>query len=122
MIVVERFQSSRRVTITATGDATALTRPGPNARLASPGRPETETTELQARREVLKRAQPGQPMLAGFNGVPMPGGCEWIDGDPVQEIKRGRDPHCGAKRVLGRPYCQEHLERSISKTTWREVA
>jgi hypothetical protein len=42
-------------------------------------------------------------------------GCEWIDGDPSVELREGRDPHCGKKRVIGKPYCREHLERSVAR-------
>ena len=35
-------------------------------------------------------------------------GCLFIPGDPVEEIKAGRDPHCGKERVEGRPYCARH--------------
>jgi hypothetical protein len=39
------------------------------------------------------------------------GGCEFIAGDPRALMARGIDPHCGAKRVPGSPYCAEHKAR-----------
>jgi GcrA cell cycle regulator len=39
-------------------------------------------------------------------------GCEWIDGDPVPQIRKGIDPHCGCECLPGRPYCAEHSARA----------
>ena len=39
------------------------------------------------------------------------GGCQFIAGDPLAELKAGRDPHCGAERREGSAYCPEHHAR-----------
>ena len=36
------------------------------------------------------------------------GGCQFIAGDPLAELKAGRDPHCGAERQEGSSYCLLH--------------
>ena len=37
------------------------------------------------------------------------GGCQFIAGDPLAELKAGRDPHCGDTRQEGSSYCLLHL-------------
>ena len=36
------------------------------------------------------------------------GGCQFIAGDPLVELKAGRDPHCGETRREGSAYCETH--------------
>ena len=36
------------------------------------------------------------------------GGCQFIAGDPLVELKAGRDPHCGETRQEGSSYCLHH--------------
>ncbi len=43
-----------------------------------------------------------------LSGSGLPSGCAFIAGDPTSEIRAGRDPHCGAERQLGSPYCAHH--------------
>ena len=40
--------------------------------------------------------------------VPLTGGCQFIAGDPLVELKAGRDPHCGETRQEGSSYCLHH--------------
>jgi hypothetical protein len=43
--------------------------------------------------------------------VPLTGGCQFIAGDPLVELKAGRDPHCGKTRRDGSSYCAAHHRR-----------
>ena len=51
---------------------------------------------------------------SGFQMRSMPllgtlaGGCQFIAGDPLVELKAGRDPHCGETRQEGSSYCLHH--------------
>lgn len=41
--------------------------------------------------------------------VPIIGGCQWIDGDPMVELAAGRDPHCNKPRgAVQSAYCTAH--------------
>ena len=37
--------------------------------------------------------------------------CRFIEGDPVEELRQGRDPHCNAGVAEGRVYCARHAAR-----------
>jgi hypothetical protein len=37
--------------------------------------------------------------------------CLFIEGDPVAELRQGRDPHCNARVAEGRVYCARHAAR-----------
>ena len=51
---------------------------------------------------------------SGFQMRSMPllgalaGGCQFIAGDPLVELKAGRDPHCGETRQEAVSYCLHH--------------
>jgi len=76
-----------------------------------------------ARVRIKQRAlEPGvvpvvpRPALAAPVAMPVrvpvvalaPGGCHFIDGHPVEEMRAGKDPFCGKKRAPGSPYCERH--------------
>ena len=37
--------------------------------------------------------------------------CLFIEGDPIAELRQGRDPHCNARVAEGRVYCARHAAR-----------
>lgn len=40
--------------------------------------------------------------------APLIGGCQFIAGDPIPELRAKRDPHCGKPRQEGSAYCPTH--------------
>ena len=38
--------------------------------------------------------------------------CLFIEGDPIAELRQGRDPHCNAPVAEGRVYCARHCARA----------
>lgn len=40
--------------------------------------------------------------------VPLIGGCQYIEGDPLELLRRKIDPYCGKPRKDGSSYCAEH--------------
>ena len=65
---------------------------------------------VSTRGSSQKRAYgaPGLQMRSLPLPVPLTGGCQFIAGDPLAELKAGRDPHCGAERQEGSAYCETH--------------
>ena len=37
--------------------------------------------------------------------------CLFIAGDPILELRAGRDPHCNAPALGNQPYCARHAAR-----------
>ena len=54
---------------------------------------------------------PRKPHLRGkpkYQRTGITSSCAFIAGDPMEEIRSGRNPFCGAKTENGSPYCPLH--------------
>ena len=43
------------------------------------------------------------------------GQCLFIEGDPVEELRAGRDPHCNAPVLASHSYCARHCRRAYRR-------
>jgi len=75
----------------------------------------SDSNTSAARAENQARTVPTQyGIQPGFNGA-LAGGCQFIEGeDFIDVIRAGGDPHCGAPRLEGEPYCREHHHRAFA--------
>ncbi len=75
-------------------------------KLSAPG---ARTTDLAAGRLTARG------ISSGFNGTTPAGGCQWIEREDFLEVIRaGGDPHCGAPRIEGAPYCAKHCRAAFT--------
>ena len=87
-------------------------------------------TYISPKKIVLRREQKKHlhkvgslGMTPGFTGELIGSGCLWIEGNPVEELRAGLDPYCGAERVEGKPYCACHCARAfVPEKKKREVS
>jgi len=49
------------------------------------------------------------------SGFPASGFCLFIEGDPILELRAGRDPHCNAPVLGTHPYCARHCLRAYNR-------
>jgi hypothetical protein len=66
-------------------------------------------TEARNRKpETRKHTHSGLPA----SGFPASGFCLFIEGDPIRELRQGRDPFCNAPVLGTHPYCARHCLRA----------
>jgi hypothetical protein len=76
---------------------------------------------MRARDFIDRRAEAPRTSRGDATGVDVPRvpdtgarvrRCLFIEGDPVAELRAGRDPHCNARVAEGRVYCARHARRA----------
>lgn len=94
-----RHMPARVISITKTGKMLAPSKRAPiTHRVAKVTR---DTPVISIRDAIAARSPPSGP-------APIIGGCKFISGDPIIELRAKRSPYCDAKRIEGSSYCREH--------------
>ncbi len=65
-----------------------------------------------ARNQEARSQKPGPSLASGSWLLASETRCLFIEGDPILELRQGRDPHCNAPVLGTHPYCARHCLRA----------